>query len=779
MRIIYGTMLLGVTLAVTLTSGCDSDSLYVSVEELNFGETKSRLTFDIYNANPERKEISVELEASEEWFTIEPTEATSAAPAEVVEPDYDETTIEVVLDRKALAGDPVKGQIEIKGRRLKKKRIPVFAAPPYEAISLSTETLNIGGEENYLEVLVKNVNKIIDRLDVYATPDSAWIDINRTAISLGKRNSASTIIIGAKRSRLTGGYHEGQIIFEAAGFAPKVMRVSVFQPYQAIVTSNQMLDFERNERPMLMEVWNGNAEFQQLNITASVSDNWIEVLPRTFSSAAPVTSIDPVLEQPVVSYDKRQVLVSIRRRRLDEGSHEGYILFQSDSPLIAPRPVVVKVIKDEDGPDTSGELRIEDPKVLYSLPYLVDFAFGLTNADGDGFVAEPAQLTVGAFENKENVSALVQPVLHRGAARQLRAEIVLDYSIGMRLHPDAMDEMEYAATELFLAGLPEEALVGATLYYRDDLSPERVCPFTFDHHYVAEQINAIRDTMIGSFSSGSRLLDALRQAAVRFDRENINDEERFILLLAGSGDTSSTETVDRVVNAARQRHVRIHVLGFLSDLEGATLMLDIAARTGGVYLPVGAAEELPQVVSLIVDRLEANYLLRWATLKRQDVSVIPGFSVAFTSYPAAHTSDTPFNPSELAGDVLEGRLRLASSRTGDTATVLLRAEYIPRNIVRMRAVVASPLAFTVCPVPAANSGLIEHWNITRSDEDDGTVVLDMTSADGSPLPFATFGGLIRFDFDGTPSTGTPIFASFAIDNGIEEYAAGQHFIVVE
>ena len=486
-----------------------------------------------------------------------------------------------------------------------------------------------------------------------------------------------------------------------------------------------------------------------------------------------------MLAQPVTSYDKRQVLVSIKRNRLEEGSHEGYIVFQADSPLVAPRPVVVKALQDADGPDTSGELRIDAPKTLYASPYLVDFAFGLTDPDGNGFVAEPAQLTAGAFENGENVSALVQPVLHRGAVRQLRAEMVLDYSIGMRLRPEAMDNMEYAATELFLAELPAEGLVGATLYYRDDLDPVRVSPFTLDHRYVADQINNIRSTRIGSFSSGSRMLDTLRQAALRFDQDNVNDEERFILLLAGSGDTSSTETVDRVVNVATKRHIKIHTVGFLSDLDGATMMLDLAVRTGGVYLPVGAAEELPRIISLIVDRLEANYLLRWATLKRQDTEITPGFTIAFSSFPAAHTASETFNPLNLAGNVLEGRLRLTSSRTGDNAAALLRAEYIPRNINRIRIRVAPTMPIEVTPVPAAASGLIEHWTLERIVESDGTLTFDMFSMEGEPLPFATFGGLVRFDFAGVPPSGTPLFTNFVIENNLEEYDAGQFFSMVE
>ena len=780
MPIIRG--MVGIVLAVMLLMavGCDSESLRVSVAELDFGETKTQIEFEVYNANPERASIAVTLTASDPWISLDPAHATSAAPRKGDDGDYeyDATIVSATLDRTAIAGAPVEGYVEIKGKGLKKARIPVSATPPYEAIALSTNTLDIADDENRGSVLVTNNNRAVGRLNVYATSDKAWIDVSRDALSLTGVNASATMIIGVKRAALSGGYHEGDVLFEAKGFAPKRLRVRVFQPFQAIVTSNQTLDFGRNERPLLMQVWNSNREFSSLTISAASSHEWIEVLPATFVSAAPTTSIDPVLGQPVTSFDKQLVTVTIKRSRLHAGSYEGYVLFQVDSPLVAQRAVTIKVTQDSDPPDAGSALRIENPTAFYSSPYLVDFAFGLTDVDGNGFVAEPAQLTLGAFENGHDVTELVQPVLHRGASRHLRAEIVMDYSIRMRMNADAMDAMEYAATELFLAALPEEGMVGASLYHRDDLDPIRVTSFTLDHAYLAEQISMIQASMIGTFSSGSRMLDALRSAALRFDRDNVVDEERFILLLAGAGDTSSAETVERVADLAVRRHVKIHAVGFLNDLEGAAMMLDLASRTGGMFLPVGAVDELPRVMALIVDKLEANYLLRWATLKRQNLPVVPGFSVAFASTPTLYTAPESFTPEQIAGNVLAGRLRLVVSQSGDSASALLRAEYVPRNIARIRLIVASSLDFTVAPAPTANSGLVEHWHIARSDLEDGSVVIDMISPNDAPLPFATFGNLIRFEFAGAPPEGAPLFDRIEVDNAIEDYEVGGQFFTI-
>jgi hypothetical protein len=296
---------------------------------------------------------------------------------------------------------------------------------------------------------------------------------------------------------------------------------------------------------------------------------------------------------------------------------------------------------------------------------------------------------------------------------------------------------------------------------------------------VADRIQRIQDEDIGTFSSGARMLDALRQAALRFDRENVAQEERFILLLAGVGDTSSGETVDRVVNAANRRQVKIHAVSFLYDTHGAAMMLDLAVRTGGVYLPVSAVEELPAIMGRIIERLESNYLLRWATLERRDMLITPAFTVSWADQHAKYTAEETFSPVAIAGNPLEGKLRLISAGGGDNAAALLRAEYMPRQVRRIRLSVDGTLPFTVTPVPVANSGLIEHWYITHDeDADSGMSVIDMISPDGGPLPFATFGGLVRFDFDGMPEEGVPLFEVFDVDNDIPEYDAGGQFFTV-
>ncbi len=769
--------LLGLASLMALGVGCDGKSLRLSTTTLDFGDALDALVFDVYNVNPKRDAIEATLEFDERWLTLEPTRVVSAAPDSASGP-FDVVAVEARLDRRALSGGPVEGQIQVKGRGLKKQSITVRAAPPYEAIELSAAALNFDDDKNALELMVTNSNSVARRLEIHAHADGDWIDVSREPLVLTGEGDSQTIIIGVKRSRLVGGYHEGRVVFEASGFTPKVVLVSAVQPYQAIMVSNTLLDFGLSTRPQLVDVWNSNPAFEAIDIITAPSHDWVQVIPVSVNSAAPVSRINPVTQQPETLFDKQPLLVTINRSKLSPGLHNASIALHSNTALIASRLVAVTVRQETDTPDTGG-LIIERPAPHYSEPYLIDFAFGLSWSDGCGLVAEPAQLTVAALENDIDVTGAVSPVLHRGASRQLRAEIVMDYAFAMRERPDAMAAMEQAAAELFLPVLPEDGLVGLSVFYRDDVEPRLLTPFTVDHGHVVDRIHRIQEQDIGTFSSGARMLDALRQAALRFDRENVAQEERFILLLAGMGDTSSSETVDRVVDAANRRQVKIHAVSFLYDTYGAAMMLDLSVRTGGAYLPVSAVEELPAIMGRIIERLESNYLLRWATLERRDALITPAFTVSWADHYAKYTAEESFTPVAIAGNPLEGKLRLISAGGGDNAAALLRAEYVPRQVSRIRLLVDATLPFTVMPVPVANSGLIEHWHITLDeDEESGLSVIDLSSPDGSPLPFATFGGLVRFDFDGTPEEGEALFEVFEVDNDIPEYDAGGQFFVV-
>ncbi|HPU99223.1 MAG TPA: hypothetical protein PLO53_14875, partial [Candidatus Hydrogenedentes bacterium] len=161
---------------------------------------------------------------------------------------------------------------------------------------------------------------------------------------------------------------------------------------------------------------------------------------------AEVTSVAPVLGIT----DKKRVTVYIDRSRLAEGTHTGEILLSSDRDDVTEVRIPVRV-EQRAGASDSG-IKIENVVNRYTSPYLVEFAFALRDAYGRPVVADPGQIEARAFEN--GVETIDPPILRRASARQMRVEMVLDYSLYMASAEGAIASMESAARDLALPALP-------------------------------------------------------------------------------------------------------------------------------------------------------------------------------------------------------------------------------------------------------------------------------------------------------------------------------------
>ena len=135
-----------------------------------------------------------------------------------------------------------------------------------------------------------------------------------------------------------------------------------------------------------------------------------------------------------------------------------------------------------------------------------------------------------------------------------------------------------------------------------------------------------------------------------------------------------------------------------------------------------------------------------------------------------------YTASAHAGDVVEGQLRLVPSLAGDTATVVIRADYMPRAVTRVRLYVRSGLPFTASLVDAAADGLAAACTLTQTpDTASGGFFLDIVSP-GPPARFADFGPLLRLDYAGVTGDPVPLLEDIQVDNTV--YDAGQHFDIV-
>ena len=531
----------------------------------------------------------------------------------------------------------------------------------------------------------------------------------------------------------------------------------------AIAVSNTSIDFSRNETPYTMYVWNNNAMITRVVIAIEADQPWILPNVEEVTSAMPADADNG-------PFDKRAVIIRIDRTQLPKGESKGTITLTSKG--IKPRTVDIRVWMDADG--RLDPLNVVNPVATYSKPYVIDFAFGLSDSHGNAVVAEPGQFGIEGYEDNNPVDPETGMQLRRAAARQLKLDLVMDYSLAMQNSAGAIQAMEDTAKNTLLSALNTEALAGVTEFHRDDLAATDVSDFTIDRAYTRGRIDAIQPSIVRGWSSGPRLFDAIVSSSHKFNEGEPLQESRYIVLLTAGRDTSSTYTVDQAVSAATQRGIHVIIVGFGQNVD-LPVMLDLSGRTGGTYFPAGQVSDLPAAIQRVVDNLEGQYLLRWASLRRNGASFRPSFAVSYGSDRGTFNADFDFNPKDFAGNALRGMLRLVNSGTPDTAAVVLRADYMPRFINEIWVHAKSPVSYTANVVSPADDGIIGDWSVEVSEDVEHGGQLIHLFSPAPPLPFAAFGPLVRFDFANPPPADTPLFEEMYIDNSI--YVEGEFLVI--
>ncbi len=520
----------------------------------------------------------------------------------------------------------------------------------------------------------------------------------------------------------------------------------------AIDVSNPELDFARNPLPLSFFAWNMNPDIPELTISVRADKSWIQVAPDQVRSVAPTGG----------TMDRQQIEVQVDRSLLTrEGRHEGQITLNA----AGAKPVSVKVYVYNESVAPTGGLSIVNPTVSYGVPYLIEFGFALRDRNDRAVVAEPNQFSIIAQEDMTSVGNIHGLAIKRGASRQLWLEMALDYSIAMQEVDGGIAEMEYAAAEILLQSLNADALVAVSEFHRDDQESNLVIPFNVDKTETAARIHDIQNTHVRGFASGARMYDALLAALRRFGAAADAEDARYIVLFSNGADTSSTTFASQVVAEALARRVRIITVGFGETIDSGALM-SLASLTGGRYISAAKIEDLQPAFERIVEDLEGQYIVRWASLRRDSNAVTPAITVSFGASNAAYAAKTPFRATDHTGNPLTGRLTLVQSDTTAQTTVFLRANYMPRGIRVIQCRVRSSYPFTASLVDAADDGLLGAWDLITQEEEDG-VWLFMESRDRD-APFAGFGPMVRFTF--SQAVDVP-FTEFFIDNEI--YTEGQ------
>ncbi|MBD3266006.1 SUMF1/EgtB/PvdO family nonheme iron enzyme, partial [bacterium] len=417
---------------------------------------------------------------------------------------------------------------------------------------------------------------------------------------------------------------------------------------------------------------------------------------------------------------------------------------------------------------------------------------------GEPIITHPSVFQLEAREAKVPVSRTEHGLRLSGAQNQLTETVmVMDYSLSMADIPangdensngisDAIEAMEAAAKTLIDA-LNAGARVGAYEFHREE-EPNRVFPFVTDKQYAKEQIDSIMDNYIHDFHDLSRVWDAVYAAVHEFDEWATNKENRVVVFFSDGRDESSTKRREDIIQAANNRNVTVYAIGFGGEVN-ETPLKNITAQTGGRYFAAREKNAFLTHIQQIQHDLQGYYTIRWATLKRNDESFTPSFTISLNNLSdTAAAPKNAYNVKENAGDPLVGRLQFVGSNiVKQNTTIYLRADYVPRSVRRIKLHFHSDYPYTASLVSAASGGLVSDWGmqITQA-ESSGAQWIEIVSPDPTDrltsIPFAAFGSLIRFDFTHIPpnigveeilGTNRDVY----VDNTIYENTGGQSFVI--
>jgi hypothetical protein len=437
------------------------------------------------------------------------------------------------------------------------------------------------------------------------------------------------------------------------------------------------------------------------------------------------------------------------------------------------------------------QLQVTGLKQFYSTPYLLDFTFSVRDQSNHAVILDASMFSVVCKEDSQSISASETGYrLLSGDNKQLKGFLVLDYTLSMtdpirnpdlngNFIADSVEAMEAGAKSL-VGGMHDDVQVGLFEFHRADAGfpPQRIASLTVDKAYLTNQIAKIYEQVVWS-SGSTRCWDALYLALSEFGASNPADDQRFVMFLSDGRDESSSHTVSDVISLAQARGVKVYCIGFGQELAPANLQL-ITTQTGGQYYPAGSVAEMSLRFQQIMIDLGGQYVLRWATLKRTG-SFVPSFELTYSGIKASATAGRCY-PASYQGNELEGHLLFdASLSASNQAMLVLRMDYVPRGVTRIRLDFASVHPFTVERVPYAEGGVCPtNWSFVTY-QTNGVGYFEFSSpAPANPfsaLPFATLGKLVKFQMQGVTNL-ADCFYDLAVNNAIYPQPGGPSLVVV-
>jgi hypothetical protein len=472
-------------------------------------------------------------------------------------------------------------------------------------------------------------------------------------------------------------------------------------------------------------------------------------------------------------------------------------------------------------------LKLDNITFDYSSPFILDLEFSLftlsdTNdpTTASGVVINPQLFSaIIAMEDGQPVGSESVPFVSTGSSKLIKAELVLDFSesiaslengdINGNGISDAVDNMVAGALD-FINQQASDTQIGVYEFHRDDEPPNQVVGLTTDKTLLSQSVAGIWTNYVQNFPAGSRCWDAVTAAIQDLGASN-RDEQHYVVVISDGTDGSSTNTLGSAIKAAKSANVKVFSVGFGLELNTNNLQL-LSSQTQGRYHTATNSADVASQFGQITKDSKAQYVLRWATLKRppNPIAFTPSFAVGYqglmvtsppnviyfdTNNPVIDTNVTPpftnyplrtniviglFNTASNQGPVTVGALRVVPEAEVSPTSMDLRSAYTPRYVRQIRLHYRPNWPCTTTLQSTGPGEILQGWSMSETNDGAGGKWLLLSSPNpadlGTSIAFAAFGRLVTFNFQDiiNPSNA---FSVFDVDNTIYTNTGGQSFVV--
>jgi Ca-activated chloride channel homolog len=175
---------------------------------------------------------------------------------------------------------------------------------------------------------------------------------------------------------------------------------------------------------------------------------------------------------------------------------------------------------------------------------------------------------------------------------------------------EKLEKSRQAVSEFLRTANPQDEFF--LLQFSDTAS--LIQPFTNDPEEIQNQL-------IFSKSAGrTALLDAIYRAV--HEMKKAKNQRKALLLLSDGGDNDSRYTRNEIKNLVKEADVQIYVIGIyepissrsrtIEEMEGPSLLAEIAEKTGGRQYAVDNVNEVPDIAVKIGVELRNQYILGYS-----------------------------------------------------------------------------------------------------------------------------------------------------------------------